>query len=133
MSFLKSFLISFGQYLVHIWRGTPGLGITSGTCSLRGEPHTNPHPPLKKRTPTLSWQTPTLSLRVLCGCSVHGTRNERVGVCQDRVGIIFFSGMLESVWGSSRRLQVPYVIPRPIVTRHVYNCTYIVPISKITT
>ena len=51
--------------------------------------------------------------------SVHGTRNEWVGVCHDRVGIIFFSGMWGSVWGSSRRLQVPYVIPRPGVTRHI--------------
>ena len=47
----------------------------------------------EKRTPTLSWQTPTLSLRVLCGCS-----------------------------GSSRRLQVPYVIPRPGgVPRQLYG------------
>ena len=38
----------------------------------------------------------------------------------DRVGIIFLSGMLWSVWGSSRRLQVPYVIPRPCVPRHIY-------------
>ena len=37
-------------------------------------------PPQKKMIPTLSWQTPTLSFRVLCGCSVHGTRNERVGI-----------------------------------------------------
>ena len=57
-------------------------------------------------------RTPTLSLRVLCGCSVHGTRNERDGVCHERVGVLFFSGISGSVWGSPRRLQVPYVIPR---------------------
>ena len=39
------------------------------------------------------------------------SRNERVGVCHEMVWIIFFSGG----WGSSRRLQVPYVIPRPIL------------------
>ena len=55
---------------------------------------------------------------------MHGTRDERVGVCHDRVGIIFFSGMLGSVWGSSRRLQVPYVIPRPGVTHHALAITY---------
>ena len=33
---------------------------------------------------------------------VHGTRNERVGVCHDRVGIIFFTGMFGSVLGSPR-------------------------------
>ena len=81
-----------------------------------------------------------------CGCSVHGTRNERVGVCNERVGLcnervgvcnervgvcnervevcnervgVFFSGMLGSVWDSPRRLQVPYVIPRPGVPRHI--------------
>ena len=61
---------------------------------------TDPYIPLKKRTPTLSKQTPTLSLKVLCKCSVHGTRNVRVGV-------LFCSGMWGSVLGSSRRLQVP--------------------------
>ena len=45
-----------------IWRGTPGLGITWGTCS----------------------------------------------------------GGWGSVWGFSRRLQVPYGIPRPGVPRHIY-------------
>ena len=44
----------------------PGLGITYGTCSLRREPYTDPHIPLKMRTPILSWKTPILSLRVLC-------------------------------------------------------------------
>ena len=43
------------------------------------------------------------SLQVLCGCSVHGTRNERVGVSHERVGIIFFSVM----WGSV--LDSPWV------------------------
>ena len=36
------------------------------------------------------------------GCSLHGTRNKRVGVYHDRVGIIFLSGGWGSVWGSSR-------------------------------
>ena len=88
-------------------------------CSLREELHTDPHIPVRKMIPTLSWQPPTHSLRVLCGCSVHGTPNERVGVCHDRVGIIFLSGMWGSVWGSSRRLQVSYVIPRPGVPCHI--------------
>ena len=65
-----------------------------------------------------SWQTLTLSLQVPCTEHPHRTRNERVGVCHDRVGIIFLSGGWGSVWGSSRRLLVPYVIPRPGVPRH---------------
>ena len=65
---------------------------------------------------TLSWHTPTLSLRVLCGCSVH---------FHDRVGIIFLSGMLGLVWGSSRRLLVPYVIPRPFVPRYIFILLFI--------
>ena len=32
-----------------------------------------------------------------------------------------FSGMLGSVWGSSRRLQIPYVILGPGVPRHMYT------------
>ena len=90
--------------------GYAGSRVYVGNLSLREEPHTDPHLPLKMMIPTLSWKT----LRVLCGCSVHGTRNERVG-------IIFFSGMFWSVWGSPRRLQVPYVIPRPGVTRHMLS------------
>ena len=39
------------------------------------------------------------------------------------VGIIILSGMLGSMWGSSRRLQVPYIIPRPGITGHMYICT----------
>ena len=64
-------LSDFDQYV------TPGLGITKGTCSFHVKNHgyTAPNIPLKKMIPALSWQTPTLSLRVLCGCSVHGTRN----------------------------------------------------------
>ena len=96
-----------------IWRGTPGLRIMYGTCSLYGEPHTDPRIPLKKMNPTLSWQTPTLSLRVPCTEHPYRTRNERVGVCNDRVGIIFLCGIWGTVWGSPGRLQVPYVIPRP--------------------
>ena len=81
--------------------------LTASTKYLRGELHTDPNIPLKK-------MTTTLSLRVLCGCSVHGTRNERVGV-------LFFSGMWGSVWFSPRRLQVHYVIPRPGVPRHIHQ------------
>ena len=70
--------------------------------------------------PDLSWHTPNLSLRVPNGCSDHGTCNGRVGACHDRVGIIFFIGMLGSVWGSSRTETTgPYVIPRPGVPRHI--------------
>ena len=91
-----------------------------GTCSLREKPHTDPHHPLKKTIPTLSWQTPTLSLRVLCGCSVHGTRNESVGVCHDRVGIIFFQwGMGSSVGFFTETTGSLYVIPGSGVVRHI--------------
>ena len=76
-------------------------------------------PTLSWKTPTLSWKTPTLSLRVPCTEHLHRTCNERVGVFHVRVGIIFFSGRWGSVWGSSRRLQVPYAIPRPGVVRHL--------------
>ena len=31
------------MYCFYIWRGTPGLGITYGNCSIRGEPRTDPH------------------------------------------------------------------------------------------
>ena len=37
----------------------------------------------------------------------------------ERVGVLYFSGMWGLVWGSPRRLQVPYVIPRPDVPRHI--------------
>ena len=60
----------------------------------------------------------------LCTEHPHRTHNDRVAVCHDRVGIIFFSGMLGSVWGSSRRLQIPYVIPRPGVPRHIQMFNY---------
>ena len=44
--------------------------------------------------------------------SVHGIRNERVGVFHERVAeSSFFSGMRGSVWGSQRKLQVPYLNP----------------------
>ena len=51
----------------------------------------------------------------------HKTSNERAGVFHERVGVLFFSGMWGSVLGSTRRLQVPYVIPRPGVRLHMYN------------
>ena len=41
------------------------LKIVIDGLRLREEPHTDPHPPLKKMIPTLSWQTPTLSSRRL--------------------------------------------------------------------
>ena len=89
----------------------------------------------------MSWQTPTLSLRVLYGCSVHGTRNERVGVCYDRVGIIFLSGMWGSMWvfftettGSLRNLETrrtPSIVGSHMIqTLRIYhavtsyNCRY---------
>ena len=46
-------------------------------------------------------------------------RNERVEVCHNRVGIIFLSWGWGLVWGSSRRLQVFYVIPGSSVFRHM--------------
>ena len=82
--------------------------------------YTDPHIPLKKWTPTLSLKTPTLSLGVPCTENPHRSRNERVGVCHKRVGVLFFSGMQwGSLCGSSRRLQDPHVIPRPGVPRHM--------------
>ena len=48
------------------------------------------------------------------------TRYEGVGVFHERVGVLFFNGGWGSVWGPPRRLQVPYVIPRPGVPRHMY-------------
>ena len=105
------------MYLQHIWRTTPDPGITWKTCSLREEPHTDPHPKLRKIIPTLSWHTPTLSLRVPCTKHPHRTRNERVG-------IIFLSVGWGSVWGSSRRLQVFYVIPGSGVVRHMLGGNY---------
>ena len=77
---------------------------------------------MRKMIPTLSWKTPTLSFRVPCPDHTHRSRNERVGVCHDRVGIIFFSGMWGSVWYSSRRLQVFYVILGSGVVRHMISC-----------
>ena len=59
---------------------------------------------------------------------MHGTSNERVGVCHDRVGIIFFCGMWGSVWSYPWILQVVNVIPRPGVPRHIY---FIVALAKI--
>ena len=115
-----NFQLSHRQ-IAFILTGYPGSRDYVGTCSLREEPHTDPNIPMKKMIPTLSGQTPIFLLRVLTGCSVHGTRNEGFGVCHDRVGIIFFGGMLGSVWGSSRRLHVPYVNPRPGVPRRILS------------
>ena len=93
----RSLLVS-KTYTYDGLRRTPGLR-RKLLVSVKN-PCTDPRPALKKMIPTLSWQTPTISLRVLCGCSVHGTRNEKVAVCHNRVGIIFFCGMWGSVWGS---------------------------------
>ena len=41
------------------------------------------------------WRTPTLLLRVLCTEHTHRIRNERVGVCNERFGVLFFSGSLD--------------------------------------
>ena len=87
------------QTHIYIWRGMLGLGYVGNLQSPWRTPHWSPSP-LKKM--------------IL-------TRNERVGVCHDSVGIIFFSGKWGSLRGSSRRLQVPYVIPRPDVTCHIYT------------
>ena len=56
---------------------------------------------------------------VRCTEHPYRTRNERVGGFHERVGVLFFSWIWGSVWGSPRRLQVPYVIPRPGVPRHI--------------
>ena len=72
--------------------------------------HIDPHIQLKNRTPTLSLQTPTLSLRVFCA------QNSKL---EGRS--LYFSWMCGSVWGPPRRLRVPYVIPRPGVPRHMQN------------
>ena len=42
-------------------------------------------------------------------------------ICQATLGLGIFSGMWGSVWGSPQRLQVPYVIPRPSVPRHMHS------------
>ena len=51
----------------------------------------------------------------------YRTRNERIEVLHERVGILFFSGTWGSVWGSPRRLQVLYLIPGPGVPRNIYR------------
>ena len=83
--------------------------------------HTYPHIPQKNRTPALSLQTPRANPLVafLCTEHPHITRNDRVRVCNERVGVLLLSGMFGSVWSPSRRLQIAYVIPRPGVIRHI--------------
>ena len=49
--------------------------------------------------------------------SVHGTRNERVG-------IIFFSGMWGPVWDSPRELQVLYLFPDPAYHVKYWSMSY---------
>ena len=84
--------------LCRIWRGTPGLGITYGTYSLRWEPHTDPHIPLKKMIPNLSWKTPTLSLRVLCGCSVHCSNHSYIlYLIIKEIALIFASNLFSCI------------------------------------
>ena len=60
----------------------------------------------------------------LVASSVHSTpaqNSQRDGRSfHERVGVLFFNGMWESVWSSPRRLQV-YVIPRPGVPHHICN------------
>ena len=91
-----------------------------------------------RREPVVSMEKPTLiptshctgkehldpvvadSDHVPCTEHPHRTRNEMVGVCNERVRILIFSGMWRSVWRSSRQLQVPYVIPRSGVPHHIY-------------
>ena len=63
----------------------------------------------------------------------HRTRNERVGVCHDKVGIILSVGDGDQC-GSSRRLQVPYVTRDPaypvIYTKLSNSPTKMVPLPK---
>ena len=60
-------IISWTVY--HIIYGVRRVsGLRREPASLREEPHTDPHILLRK-------MIPTLSLQVLCGCSVNGTRN----------------------------------------------------------
>ena len=44
-----------------------------------------------------------------------------VQVFNERVGVLFFSGMCGSVWGLLRRLLGLYIISRPGVPSHIYS------------
>ena len=57
-----------------IWRGTPGLGITEGTWSLRVEPHTDPTEK-DDPDPFVADSDPLVASSVWV-FQVHGTRNE---------------------------------------------------------
>ena len=70
---------------------------------------TDPNIQLKKRTPTLS-------LRVLCGCSVHRTRNERVGVLFS-VGCGIRIGFLTKNKGSQR---IPETRRTPVICLNIF-------------
>ena len=95
-------------------------------------PHRSP-PHTQKQNPNMSWQTrssrcgfraqtPTISLRVLCGflCTELATRGSSLS---RHVGVLFLSVGWGSVRGSSRRLQVFYVIPGSRVIVHIYSPT----------
>ena len=74
----------------------------------------------------------TLSLYIYDGVRrVLGLRMEPVVSVENPT--LFFSGMWESVWGFPRRLQVPYVIPRPGVPRHICSVykTYFAVYGKV--
>ena len=45
--------------------------------------------------------------------------------------VLFFSGMWGLVWGSQRRPQVPYVIPRPGVPRHLSTLSTLILYSVV--
>ena len=81
-------------------------------------PHISTHPTEKQDSgPLVADPNPLVAF--LCTEHPHITRNDRVRVCNERVGVLLFSGMCGSVWSPSRRLQIAYVIPRPGVIRHI--------------
>ena len=59
-------------------------------------------------------------LRVPCTEHLQRTRNERVRSLSRHVGVILLSGGWGSMWGSSRGLQVFYVIPGSGVIVQIY-------------
>ena len=73
----------------------------------------------QKQNPNMSWQTPTLSLLVLVGflCTELATTGSSLS---RHVGVLFLSVGWGSAWGSSRRMQVFYVIPGSRVIVHMY-------------
>ena len=87
-------------HILYKWNISPDPGITWKTCSLREE--RDFFAGGTRKTPAKNSQREDRSL------SRH-------------VGIILLSGGWGSVWGSSRRLQVFYVIPGSGVIVHMYS------------